>query len=115
MTVQPPGYEPQAAPPPPPPPVQDRRAPERRDGRPRRAEDRAQLVRTAIVAATSICGGLAILFLFFALLGTIDFKDAIGSVIVAVILALVWLAGFVYRHRQENGPAIRHERERRGF
>ena len=112
MTVQPPGFEPQA----PQPPVQDRRAPERRTGGPgRRAEDRAQLLRTAIVAATTICGGLALLFLFFALLGTIDFENAIGSVIVAVVLALVWIPGFWYRHRHESATAIRHDRERRGF
>ena len=113
MTVQPPGVEPPA---PPPPPVEDRRAPDRRAGGVgRRAEDRTQLMRVGIVAASSICGGLAILFLFFALLGTIDFENAIGSVIVAVVLALVWLAGFWYRHRHESETGIRHERERRGF
>ena len=113
MTVQPQGFEPQ---PPPPPPVQDRRAPERRAGGVgRRSEDRTQLVRVGVIAATSICGGLAILFIFFALLGTIDFENAIGSVIVAVVLALVWLAGFAYRHRVESGLSVRHERERRGF
>ena len=112
MTVQPPGAEPQA----PPPPIEDRRAPDRRAGGVgRRAEDRTQLMRVAIVAVTSICGGLAILFLFFALLGTIDFENAIGSVLVAVVLALVWLAGFWYRHRHENERTIHHERERRGF
>ena len=111
MTVQPQGFEP-----PPPPPVQDRRAPDRRSGGVgRRSEDRTQLVRTGVVAATSICGGLAILFLFFALLGTIDFENAIGSVVIAVILALVWLAGFIYRHRIESDAAVKHERERRGF
>ena len=113
MTVQPQGFEPQ---PPPPPPVQDRRAPDRRSGGVgRRSEDRTQLLRVGVIAATSICGGLAILFIFFALLGTIDFENAIGSVIVAVVLALVWLAGFVYRHRVESESSVRHERERRGF
>ena len=116
MTVQPPGVGPQAPPPPPAPPVQDRRAPERRSGGVgRRAEDRTQLMRVAIVAVTSICGGLALLFLFFALLGTIDLENAIGSVVVAVILALVWLAGFWYRHRHESERSIHYERERRGF
>ena len=113
MTVQPPGVEPQATPEP---PVQDRRAPDRRSGGVgRRAEDRAQLMRVAIVAVTSICGGLAILFVFFALLGTIDFENAAVSVLVAVVLALVWLAGFWYRHRHESERAVHHERERRGF
>jgi protein-S-isoprenylcysteine O-methyltransferase Ste14 len=112
MTVQPPGVEPRSAPP----PVQDRRAPDRRSGGPgRRTEDRAQLMRTALVAVTTICGGFAVLFLFFALLGTIDFENAIGSVIVAVVLAAVWFAGFWYRHRHEDVVAARHDRERRGF
>jgi hypothetical protein len=113
MTVQPPGAGPQA---PPPAPVADRRAPDRRTGGVgRRAEDRTQLMRVAIIAVTSICGGLAILFLFFALLGTIDFENAITSVLIAVVLALVWLAGFWYRHRHESERTIRYERERRGF
>jgi hypothetical protein len=113
MTVQPPGIEPQSTPPS---PTQDRRAPDRRaGGAGRRAADRTQLLRVGVIAATSICGGLAILFLFFAALGTIDFGDAIGSVVVAVVLALVWLGGFVYRHRVEEGRVKQHERERRGF
>jgi hypothetical protein len=112
MTVQPPGVEPQATPPP---PVQDRRAPDRRSGGMRRAEDRAQLLRTGVVAATSICGGLAILFVFFWAIGAVDIQDAVASTVAAVVLALVWLAGFWYRHRTEPESYVRHERERRGF
>ena len=116
MTVQPPG-PPQAAPQatPPPPPVADRRAPDRRTGELRRAEDRVQMMRTAIVAATSICGGLAILFVFVWALGAIHIKDAVVSTIAAVVLALVWLAGFWYRHQVESKQGLQHERERRGF
>jgi Na+-driven multidrug efflux pump len=96
--------------------VADRRAPDRRSGEYRRAEDRAAVVRTAIVAATAICGGLAVLFVFFWGLGAINVKDAVAATIIAVVLAGVWLAGFVYRHRQrESTVVIRHERERRGF
>jgi hypothetical protein len=72
-------------------------------------------MRTAIVAATSICGGLAILFVFFWALGAIDIEDAAVAAGAAVVLALVWLAGFVYRHRVESPLGVRHERERRGF
>jgi hypothetical protein len=111
MTVQPPGLEPQETPPPP----IERRASDRRTGQMRRSEDRMQLLRTGVVAATSVAGGLAVLFLFFALIGTIDFKDAIGSVIAAAVLALVWVAGYLYRHRREPPSYVRHERERRGF
>ncbi len=111
MTVQPPG-PPQAAPPPP--PVGDRRAPERRSYQ-RRTEDRVQLYRTAVVAASSICGGLAILFIFFWLLGAIDVKDAVAASVAAIVLTAVWVAGFVYRHRVESHTGLQHERERRGF
>src|SRR3954469_9797927 len=110
MTVQPPGPPPQgvpqAGPPleagPPPPPVMDRRAPDRRTGELRREEDRAQLVRTAIVAATSICGGLAILFVFFWAIGAVDVKNAVASTVAAVVLAGAWVGGFVYRHQVES-------------
>ena len=112
MTVQPPGHE--QVPPPPPPGVADRRAPERRNYQ-RRAEDRVQVARTAIVAATSICGGLAILFVFFWALGAIDIEDAVAAAIAAAVLAAVWVAGFLYRQRVENPIGVRHERERRGF
>jgi VIT1/CCC1 family predicted Fe2+/Mn2+ transporter len=97
-----------------PPAVADRRAPERRS-RERTAEDRARLLRTAAAAAMGICGGLFILVLFFWALGAIDVKDAVAATIVAVVLALIWLTGFLYRRRQEEPPLIRQDRERRGF
>jgi hypothetical protein len=114
MTVQPPG-PPEAAPQATPPPVADRRAPDRRTGELRRTEDRVQMVRTGIVAASSICGGLAVLFVFFWALGAVNIKDAVVSTIVAVVLAAVWLAGFLYRHQVESRTGRLRERERRGF
>jgi hypothetical protein len=116
MTVQPPG-PPDAGPPPP--PVADRRAPERR-AYSRRAEDRAQLARVAAAAAMSICGGLAVLFVFFWALGAIDVKDAVAATVVAVVLAGVWLAGFLYRRRLVEADllarrVVKQDRERRGF
>jgi hypothetical protein len=119
MTVQPPG-PPQAAPQATPPQAADRRAPERRDpdrrtGELRRTEDRVQMMRTAIIAATSICGGLAILFVFFWALGAINVKDALVTTVAAIVLAVVWLAGFWYRHQVESHRGRLHERERRGF
>ena len=113
MGTEPPQYDPAAAPLPPP-AVADRRAPERRSYE-RRAEDRARFVRTAAAAAMAICGGLFVLFLFFWALGAINVKDAVAATIVAVVLALVWLTGFLYRRRQEEPPLIRQDRERRGF
>ena len=109
MVTEPPHYDPAALP-----PVPDRRAPERRS-EPGPVPDRSQLARTAAAAAIGICGGLAILFVFFWVLGAIDVKDAVGATIVAVMLAGVWLAAFMYRRRQEEPPMIRHDRERRGF
>jgi hypothetical protein len=74
-----------------------------------------QFARTAIVAASSICGGLAILFVFFWALGAIDVQDAVAATVAAIVLAAVWVAGFIYRHRVESQQAKVHERERRGF
>ncbi|MEA2411808.1 MAG: hypothetical protein QOC77_2369 [Thermoleophilaceae bacterium] len=113
MITEPPQYDP-AATVPPPPAVADRRAPERRSSD-RQAEDRAQLARTAAAAAMALCGGLFVLFVFFWGLGAIDVQDAVAATIVAVVLALVWLTGFLYRRRQEEPPLIRRDRERRGF
>jgi anti-sigma-K factor RskA len=114
LVTEPPQYDPAAAPPPPPPPVADRRSPERRSYD-RRAEDRAQITRTAAAAAMAICGGLFVLFVFFWALGAIDVKDAVAATAVAVVLALVWLGGFLYRRNQEEPLLIRRDRERRGF
>jgi Na+-driven multidrug efflux pump len=114
MAIQYPG--PEATPPPPPPPaIGDRRAPERRGEYQRRAEDRVQFARTAAAAAMAICGGLAVLFVFFWALGAIDVKEAAGATVVACLFALVWLAGFLYRRQHEEAPTIQRDRERRGF
>lgn len=101
------------------PPVTDRRAPERRSrvGRSTRLspEDRTQLGRTAAAAAMALCGGLFVLFVFFWALGAIDVKNAVAATVVAVLLALVWVGGYLYRRRQEEPLLVRRDRERRGF
>jgi hypothetical protein len=94
--------------------VADRRAPERRSYD-RRAEDRAEFTRTATAAALAVCGGLALIFIFFWALGAIDVKNAVASTIGACVLAIAWLAGFLYRQRTEAVRLQRHDRERRGF
>jgi fatty acid desaturase len=97
------------------PPVADRRAPERRKrpyGRPRQfAFDH----RTAIAAGVAFCGGLVVVFVFFWALGAIDVGQAVAATSVIVLLALVWLAFYLYRSRQEETHEIRRDRERRGF
>lgn len=111
--MEPPRYD-RAAAPQPLPAVPDRRAPERRTYD-RGEEDRARHLRTAAAAAMGICGGLFVLFVFFWALGAIDVKDAVAATVVAVVLALVWLTGFLYRRRQEEPLLLRRDRERRGF
>jgi VIT1/CCC1 family predicted Fe2+/Mn2+ transporter len=113
MVMEPPQYDQRTAPPALP-AVADRRAPERRAYE-RSDEDRARLARTVAAAAMGLCGGLFVLFVFFWALGAIDVKDAVAATVVAVLLALVWVTGFVYRRRQEEPPLIRQDRERRGF
>src|SRR3954451_15700757 len=110
MVTEPPQHDPAAALP----AVADRRAPERRSYE-RPVEDRTQLARNAAAAAMALCGGLFVLFVFFWALGAIDVKDAVAATVVALLLALVWAAGFLYRRRQEGPPLLRRDRERRGF
>ena len=101
----------------PPAAVEDRRAPDRRQTSGRRSTDRSDLIRTAGNAALGICGGLAVLFLFFWALGAIDAGDAVAATIIAILLALAWVGGFVYRqrHELEARPVNRANRERRGY
>src|SRR5207247_1000458 len=56
----------------------------------------------ATATAMAICGGLAVLYLCFALIGTINFGQAIAASGAATGLGLVWLLGFWYRAR--TGP-----------
>jgi hypothetical protein len=102
-----------------PPVVEERRrTPDRRQVE-RRAEDRSRYLRTAASAAVAICGGLSIVYLFFAAFGAIDLEEALAATVVAVVMGLVWLGGYFVRHRQTAGETLaqgeRLNRERRGF
>jgi len=81
----------------------------------RREEDHGNLLRAVISLLVAICGGLAVIFLFFAVMGAIDFGDAIAATVIAIVMGLVWFAGFFYRHRTQAGRAQWRDRERRGF
>ena len=84
----------------------------------RREEDHGNLLRAVVSLLFAICGGLAAIFLFFAVMGAIDFGDAIAATVIAVVMGLVWFGGFYYRHRaqaSETRLAERRDRERRGF
>ncbi len=92
-----------------------RRIPDRRQGE-RRAEDRSRYLRTAVAAAVAICGGLVVVYVFFGLVGSMNFKSAAIASGTAIVLAVVWLAGYWLRHRSvgPRGPDPA-SRERRGF
>src|SRR3954465_11649847 len=81
----------------------------------RREEDHGNLMRGVVSALFAICGGLAAIFLFFGIMGAIDFGDAIVATVIAVVFALVWFGGFYYRPRAAAGRAQWRDRERRGF
>jgi hypothetical protein len=101
-----------------PPVFEERRVtPDRRQAE-RRREDRSFYLRTAAAAAVAICGGLAIVYLFFAAFGAIDVEEAVVATTIAVVMGLVWLGGYFVRHRQVGAapsPTDRIDRERRGF
>jgi fatty acid desaturase len=73
-------------------------------------------VRRLVASTTfAVCGGFAAVFLFFAAMGAIDVADAVVLTIVAIVLGLVWFAGFIYRQSTEATRTQWRDRERRGF
>lgn len=88
---------------------------DRRDGL-RREADRAERMREMAAFAVALCGGLAVLYLFFVLIGTIHLGEAVAATVVAVILATIWLFSF-WRRMKSNASRVaqRSDRERRGF
>jgi len=105
------------------PPASDRRTTDRRSTRglggrrqaPRRAADRAKLLRDMAALVFALCGGLAVVYLFFAAFGAIDIAEAVTASVIALGLGLVWMLGFGYRLRNQAYRAQRSDRERRGF
>lgn len=93
----------------------DRRDGDDRRGGLRRGADRAERMREMAAFAIAMCGGLAVLYFFFAAIGTVDLGDAAVATGAAVVLALIWLVG--YWRRLKTGAAFvqRPDRERRGF
>ncbi|MEA2444533.1 MAG: hypothetical protein QOJ12_1825 [Thermoleophilales bacterium] len=81
----------------------------------RRAEDHGQLLRATVSMLLAICGGLAVVFLFFAALGAVNLKDALAATVIALVMGGVWFAGFYYRHRTQATRVQWRDRERRGF
>ena len=105
------------------PPEPERRTEDRRStiglgGRrqaPRRSADRAKLLRDMAALVFALCGGLAVVYLFFALFGAIEFDEAATASLIALALGVVWMIGFGYRLRTHAARSQRGDRERRGF
>jgi ABC-type transport system involved in cytochrome bd biosynthesis fused ATPase/permease subunit len=98
-----------------PPADERRRGTDRRDTYGRRAEDRARRVRDIAATLLAFCGGLAVLYLFFAAIGAVDLGEALVFTIAAGVLAILWLVGAWQRSRSGGAIMTRPDRERRGF
>jgi ABC-type transport system involved in cytochrome bd biosynthesis fused ATPase/permease subunit len=88
---------------------------ERRSGGGRRAEDRGERFRSLAAALLALCGALSVIYFLFAAVGAVDIGDAAVGSAIALVLALLWLAGAWQRSRTGGGFATRGDRERRGF
>ncbi len=71
--------------------------------------------RAALAMLLSICGGLAVLYLIVYSVGGVPLTDSGPIFLVAIVLAVVWLIGFIYRYRTGAARVTRADRERRGF
>jgi hypothetical protein len=93
----------------------DRRSGDDRRGALRREADRAEGMRELVAFAVAMCGGLAVLYLFFVAIGTVDVGKAAVATGAAILLALVWVMAF-WRRAKTNAVVVqRPDRERRGF
>jgi hypothetical protein len=81
----------------------------------RRSEDRQRRFRDITATVLAFCGGLAVLYLFFAAIGTVKLKDALVATGIAVALAVIWLIGAYQRWKSGAIFITRRDRERRGY
>ncbi|HEX2232545.1 MAG TPA: hypothetical protein VHG69_04190 [Thermoleophilaceae bacterium] len=88
---------------------------DRRERPPRRFEDRYARFRDIAATLIAFCGGLVVMFLFFAAIGAVNLGDAIGFTVGAIVLTAVWLLGAWQRARSGASFVTRPDRERRGF
>lgn len=89
---------------------------ERRSGVPgRRNADRNERIRSVAAALLALCGALAVIYFVFAAIGAVDLADAALASGIALVLALLWLAGLWQRSRSNSAFVTRGDRERRGF
>ncbi len=92
-----------------------RRFGERRSGYGRRTEDHHERLRSVAAGLLALCGALSVIYFMFAALGAVDLSEAVVGSVIALVLALLWLAGVWQRSRSGGGFATRGDRERRGF
>jgi len=106
MTVEPPVFE------------DRRRNPDRRRLEHSSIEDESRYLRLGAAAGVAICGGLVVVYPFFAAIGSVDLGAAAAASITVLGLACIWFAGYWWRHRSA-GDGVQsvggRERERRGF
>jgi hypothetical protein len=93
---------------------------ERRSGDDRRAGlrrdvDRRERMREMAAFTIAFCGGLAVLYVFFVIVGAINVGDAVIATVAALVLAGIWLYGFWRRLMTGALIVQRPDRERRGF
>src|ERR671915_2043053 len=96
-------------------PVYEDPSAERREGPARRFEDRYRRFRDIAATLIAFCGGLVVMFLFFAAIGAVNLGDAVGFTIAAIALTAVWILGAWQRARTGASFVTRPDRERRGF
>jgi len=94
---------------------QDRRERDDRRGGMRREADRKERMREMVAFTFAFCGGLAVLYLFFVIVGAINIGDALIATACALILAGIWLFGFWRRLVTGALVVQRPDRERRGY
>ena len=95
------------------PPVAAADPSERRSADPVRR--RNEKLRSVAAALLALCGALSIVYFAVAAIGAVDLGDAALASAIALVLALLWLAGLWQRSRSNAAFATRGDRERRGF
>jgi hypothetical protein len=99
----------------------ERRGGERRSGERRGIEHRGVRVSTShgsrqnlVAALWALCGALVVVYLFFMVLSDKKPGDAPVLSVIALVLAVIWLA-HSWRRLYAGGAISRADRERRGF
>jgi len=82
---------------------------------PRRRAEKNEKLRSVAAALLALCGALSIVYFAVAAIGAVDLADAALASGIALLLALIWLAGLWQSSRSNAGFATRGDRERRGF